>query len=73
MKQLNLFPLRPITWTSDRAGYDQCPICHETRVTDEIHNKLTFLCGSSKLLNETTPCEGKFYLQAVQNGQEKSW
>lgn len=46
-KQLNLFPLKPIDFISDRKGNDKCPHCGETKVTDCIHDKLTFICGAS--------------------------
>ena len=66
-----LFPRRPIDFVADRKGYDSCPHCGETRVTDCIHDKLTFLCGSSgNAIKVETKCENKHWLQFVedQNG-----
>ena len=56
----SLFPFRPIEFVVVRAG-ECCPFCGENRVTDDIHNTLTFLCGASGSFGGKvveTPCEG---------------
>lgn len=66
-----LFPNRPIDFVSDRKGHDACPYCGETRVTDCIHDKLTFLCGASGSFGRAeTPCEKNRWVPFLEIGND---
>jgi hypothetical protein len=73
-----LFPKNIIIdFVSDRKGFDACPHCGETRVTDCIHGKLTFLCGSSGSFGRAvTKCQKDHWLPFLENKNaacSKSW
>jgi len=71
ISSLILFPNRPIDFVINRKGYDFCPECGETRVTDCIHDKLTFLCGSSGTWNKIdTKCERERWIPFVEMDKE---
>lgn len=57
-----MFPVQPFDFIG-RPREECCPHCGEHRMTDCIHNILTFVCGWSKVFaGDETPCQGNYFL-----------